>query len=95
VQLKFHISFPRGLAVNDEHAIVAIVRDSVLLDNITQGKYVGDGLLVDIKEIIKIRSRQHEHTSQCYGPAWLTRERGAVNCHTIHLGVNQPFLPCD
>jgi hypothetical protein len=31
------------------------------------------------KEIIKIRSRQHEHTSQCDGPAWLTSERGAVN----------------
>jgi hypothetical protein len=31
------------------------------------------------KEIIKIRARQHEHTSQCDGPAWLTRERGAVN----------------
>jgi hypothetical protein len=31
------------------------------------------------KEIIKIRSRQHEHTSQCDGPAWLTSERGAVD----------------
>jgi hypothetical protein len=31
------------------------------------------------KEVIKIRSRQHEHTSQCDGPAWLTRERGAMN----------------
>jgi hypothetical protein len=31
-----------------------------------------------IKRIIKIRSRQHEHTSQCDGPAWLTSERGAV-----------------
>jgi hypothetical protein len=56
VHLKFHFSFPRGLPVNYEHAIVAIVRDSVVLDNITQGKYVGD---------------------------------------TIHLGDNQPFLPCD
>jgi hypothetical protein len=27
------------------------------------------------REIIKIRSRQHEHTSQCDGPAWLTSER--------------------
>jgi hypothetical protein len=27
------------------------------------------------KEIIKISSRQHEHTSQCDGPAWLRRER--------------------
>jgi hypothetical protein len=32
-----------------------------------------------LKEIIKIRSRQHEHTSQCDGPAWLTSEWGAVN----------------
>jgi hypothetical protein len=32
--------------VSYEHAIVAIVRDSVLLDNTSQAKYVGDGLLV-------------------------------------------------
>jgi hypothetical protein len=32
--------------VNYDHAIVAIVRDSVLFDDIGQGKYVGDGLLV-------------------------------------------------
>jgi hypothetical protein len=31
------------------------------------------------KESIKIRSGQHEHTSQCDGPAWLKSERGAVN----------------
>jgi hypothetical protein len=43
---KFHIRFACGLPVNNEHAIVAIIRDSVLLDNIAQGKYVGDGLLV-------------------------------------------------
>jgi hypothetical protein len=30
------------------------------------------------KEIIKIMSRQHEHTSQCDGPALLTCERGIV-----------------
>jgi hypothetical protein len=39
-----------------------------------------DGLSVTPgKEIIKTRSRQHEHTSQCDGPAGLTSERGAVN----------------
>jgi hypothetical protein len=31
------------------------------------------------KEMIKVRSRQHENTSQCDGPAWLTSERGVVN----------------
>jgi hypothetical protein len=31
------------------------------------------------KEIIKIRSRQHEQPSQCDGPAWLMSERGIVN----------------
>jgi hypothetical protein len=30
------------------------------------------------KEIIKIRSRQHEQTSQCDGPVWLTSERGVA-----------------
>jgi hypothetical protein len=34
------------------------------------------GMMIYIKEIIKIRSRQHEHTSQCDGPAWLTSELG-------------------
>jgi hypothetical protein len=47
-----------------------------------QNNYKSTGSIQDIlpvtisKEIIKIRSRQHEHTSQCDGPAWLTRERG-------------------
>jgi hypothetical protein len=31
------------------------------------------------EEIIKIGSRQHEHTSLCDGPVWLTSERGLVN----------------
>jgi hypothetical protein len=31
------------------------------------------------KKTIKIRSSQHEHTSQCDDPAWLTSERGAGN----------------
>jgi hypothetical protein len=43
---SFHIWFARDLPVNYFHAIVAIVRDSVLFDNINQGKYVGDGNLV-------------------------------------------------
>jgi hypothetical protein len=30
------------------------------------------------KEIIKIRSRQHEQTSQCDGPVWLMSERGVA-----------------
>jgi hypothetical protein len=38
--------FAGGLPVNDEHAIIAVVRDSILLDNIAQGKYVCDGLFV-------------------------------------------------
>jgi hypothetical protein len=37
---------------------------------------VGPDAFVKYKEIIKIRSRQHEHTSQCDGPAWLTSELG-------------------
>jgi hypothetical protein len=31
-------------------------------------------LTLSMKRSLKIRSRQHEHTSQCYGPAWLTSE---------------------
>jgi hypothetical protein len=43
------------------------------------------------KEIIKIRSRQHEHTPQCDGPAWFTRERGAVNSSFPFIdGVSLP-----
>jgi hypothetical protein len=45
------------------------------------------------KEIIKIRSRQHEHTSQCDGPAWLTSELIAAesrNCHEVAIG--RPLL---
>jgi hypothetical protein len=44
-----------------------------------------------IKEIIKIRSRQHEHTSQCDGPAWLMSERGVVNSWIPFIdGVSLP-----
>jgi hypothetical protein len=35
------------------------------------------------KEIIKIRSSQHVHTSQCDGPAWLTSER-AMGIFGLH-----------
>jgi hypothetical protein len=37
------------------------------------------------KEIIKIRSRQYEHTSQCDGPAWLTNERGCEFLVSVSL----------
>jgi hypothetical protein len=44
------------------------------------------------KEIIKIRSRQHEHKSQCDGPAWLTSERATTGAgsNTVPLiGVEE------
>jgi hypothetical protein len=46
VHPDFHTWFVRYLPLNYKHAIFAIVRDSILLDNIAQGKYVGECLLV-------------------------------------------------
>jgi hypothetical protein len=48
----------RNYGTNDRMLRYERIKDSFYRDTIK-------------KEIIKIRSRQHEHTSQCDGPAWL------------------------
>jgi hypothetical protein len=62
-------------------------------DRMLRYKRIKDYFYVDTikKDIIKIRSRQHEHTSQCDGPAWLTSERGAMNSWFPFIdGVSPP-----
>jgi hypothetical protein len=63
-------------------------RINELVDN-SPGRQIGE--MKHTKEIIKIMSRQHEHTSQCDGPAWLMSERGVVHSWVPFIdGVSLP-----